>query len=373
MAKRVRLLVGTRKGAFVLDSDEARRDWQVRGPFCEAWPIHDLTLDADGAILAAGGSPWYGAAVWRSEDDGATWTHSSAGLTYSEGDGREAGAAGNGDGAGAAPSITTVWSIARADGLLYAGVEPAGLFRSEDGGRSWSHVSGLRDHPSRPDWQPGNGGLCLHSIVSHPTDPQRLWVGISAVGTFETGDGGTTWQPRNRGVRADFLPDPAPELGQCVHKLVMASGRPDRLYQQNHCGVYRSDDAGASWHEITPGLPSQFGFPMVSHPHDPDAVFVIPLNGDDRGRYAPDGHLAVWRTRDRGEQWERLDRGLPGPNAYLSVLREAMSADTLDEPGIYFGTSAGQLFASRDGGDSWAVIAPYLPAIWSVDAFVLDA
>lgn len=357
MANRVRLLVGTKKGAFILESDAKRDDWSMRGPLCEGWPIHDLIVEpGSGAILAAGGSPWYGPAVWRSEDGGESWSHSSAGMTYGD------------DG----PSIPSVWSLAATGETVYAGVEPAGLFRSEDRGATWSHVEGLTNHPTRPTWQPGAGGLILHSIVPHPTDAERTWVGISSVGTFETRDGGASWEPRNQGVRAGFNPDPYPVTGQCVHHLVAAAGEPETLYQQNHCGVYRSDDGGSSWVEITAGLPSEFGFPMVTDPRDPDTAWVIPLNGADKGRFMPDAHAAVWRTRDRGASWTRSDQGLPTRDAYLSVLRDAMARDTLDPVGISFGTSTGQLWHSVDAGDSWRMITDTLPEIWAVEAMVVD-
>jgi photosystem II stability/assembly factor-like uncharacterized protein len=353
MTQRVVLLVGTRKGAFLLDGDPARRDWQVRGPLCEGWPLHDLSIEpGTGAILAGGGNNWYGPAVWRSDDLGETWSHSSEGLTYGD------------DG----PKVTTVWNVTAGKDAIYAGVEPAGLFKSTDGGATWQHVEGLRQHPTTPDWQPGNGGLCLHSIVPHPTDADRLWVGISAVGAFETIDGGKTWETRNKGVRADFYPDKYPEFGQCVHKLVMAADGGEHLYQQNHCGVYRSADGGRQWEEITPGLPSQFGFPMGAHPRDPKTIWTIPLNGDDRGRYMPDASAAVWRTHDGGDTWLRSGDGLPQENAYLGVLREAMAVDRLDPVGVYFGTSTGQLYASTDEGVSWSLVADNLPAIWSVEA-----
>jgi photosystem II stability/assembly factor-like uncharacterized protein len=351
------LLVGTSKGAFILDGGADRTQWSLSGPLCEGWPIHDLQWDpATGSIYAGGGSAWFGPAVFRSDDLGESWTHSSEGITYGD----------DGD------KIPTVWNVTPAHGSIYAGVQPAGLFRSDDGGATWSHVAGLRDHPSRPEWQPGNGGLILHSISPHPTDAERLWVGISAVGTFETRDGGATWETRNKGVRADFVPGPPPEFGQCVHKLGLHVSRPDVLFQQNHCGVYRSDDGGAQWTEITGELPSQFGFPLVIHPHDPHAVYVIPMNGDDKGRHMPDGKAAVWRSSDDGASWTRLDRGLPQENAYLGVLREAMSVDTLDPAGVYFGTSTGQVFGSRDAGDSWELIADYLPAISSIESVVLE-
>jgi photosystem II stability/assembly factor-like uncharacterized protein len=355
MSERVSLLIGTPKGAFILDGDAARRTFQVRGPLCEGWPMHDLSVDpSTGAILAGGGSPWYGPAVWRSEDLGASWTHSSEGLTYGD------------DG----PQIKTVWNVTATDGVIYAGVEPAGLFRSTDAGHTWEHVAGLTNHPSRAEWQPGNGGLILHSIVPHQTDRDRLWVGISSVGAFETTDGGRTWETRNRGVRAGFMPDPYPDFGQCVHKLVMAADGGEHLYQQNHCGVYRSTDGGRQWEEITAGLPSEFGFPMAVHPRDPMTVWTIPLNGADRGRYVPDASAAVWRTHDGGDNWVRSGDGLPQHDAYIGVLREAMASDRLDPAGVYFGTSTGQVYGSADEGHTWSLLADNLPPIWSVDVAV---
>jgi photosystem II stability/assembly factor-like uncharacterized protein len=357
MSERTALLVGTRKGLFVLDGDTSRDEWQVRGPLCDGWPIHDAIIDpATGALLAAGGNNWYGPAVWRSDDLGETWNHSSEGLTY--GDEGE--------------KITTIWNLTAGTDALYAGVEPAGLFRSRDAGLTWQHVEGLTNHPTRPEWQPGNGGLCLHSIVPHPTDADRLWVGISSVGAFETRDGGTSWELRNKGVRADFDPNPDPQFGQCVHKMVMAADGGEHLYQQNHCGVYRSMDGGRQWEEITAGLPTQFGFPMGAHPRDPKTVWTIPLSEPDQGRYMPDGHAAVWRSNDGGDSWKRSDDGLPRDNAYIAVLREAMAVDRLDPVGVYFGTSTGQLYGSRDEGQSWRLIADNLPAIWSVAAAVVD-
>ncbi|HEX5589120.1 MAG TPA: hypothetical protein VFX65_02375 [Candidatus Limnocylindrales bacterium] len=374
MAERVALLVGTPKGAFILDGDATRRSWTVRGPLCEGWPIHDISVDpSSGAILAGGGSPWYGPAVWRSDDLGATWTHSSEGLTYGDGDG--------------APKLKTVWNVTASNGAagspsaasraagsraIYAGVEPAGLFRSTDGGQTWAHVEGLTNHPSRPEWQPGNGGLILHSIVPHPHDHDRLWVGISAVGAFETRDGGTTWETRNNGVRADFNPENRyPEFGQCVHKLVMAADGGEHLYQQNHCGVYRSFDGGRQWEEITEGLPTEFGFPMVAHPRDPLTVWNIPLTTPEAGRYMVDAKAAVWRTHDGGASWTRSGEGLPQEDAFVGVLREAMAVDRLDPVGVYFGTSTGQLYASADEGRTWSRIADNLPPIWSVEAAVV--
>jgi photosystem II stability/assembly factor-like uncharacterized protein len=359
MAKRVLVLLGTRKGAFILESDAARRSWKVRGPFCETWPMNHVVGDpATGTIYGGGGNAWFGPAVWKSRDLGASWTHSSAGLAYAKGE----------------EPIKAVWSLAPANGALYAGVEPAGLFRSDDGGEIWHHVSGLRDHPSRAKWVPGGGGLILHSLVPHPRDAQQLWVGISTAGVFHTGDGGATWETRNRGTRADFMPDDKyPEFGQCVHCLVMAPGLPDRLYQQNHCGMYRSDDGGRNWSSIEAGLPSSFGFPAAPHPREPGTLFLVPLNGDVAGRYVPDAQTAVWRTRDGGQSWIALRQGLPQEHAYIGVLRQAMASDTLEPAGVYFGTSGGTLFASADEGERWQVIAQYLPGISSVETLVVDA
>lgn len=357
MTTRVALLVGTPKGAFILDGDGRRRNWSLRGPMCTAWPTHDVSVEPEsGALLAGGGSPWYGPAVWRSDDLGATWTHSSEGLTYGD------------DG----PKVKTIWNVTAANGTIHAGVEPAGLFRSRDGGVRWEHVEGLTDHPTRAAWEPGNGGLILHSIVPHREDPDRMWVGISAVGVFETRDGGATWETRNAGVRADYAPEKYPEFGQCVHKLVMAADGGEHLYQQNHCGVYRTTDGGMRWTEITAGLPSEFGFPMAAHPRDPRTVWTIPLNGADQGRYMPNASAAVWRTHDGGDTWIRSGDGLPKRNAYIGVLREAMATDRLDPVGVYFGTSTGHIFGSSDEGRTWSLLAESLPPIWSVDVAVVD-
>lgn len=353
---KVLILLGTKKGAFIVESDADRRSWEISGPFCEAWPINHVVSDpASNTIFAAGGNEWFGPAVWKTTDLGASWTHSSEGLRYAEGE----------------TPMKSAWSLAPRGDVLYAGVEPAGLFRSADGGQSWEHVSGLRDHPSREHWVPGAGGLILHSIVPHATDQQQMWIAISAAGVFHTADGGRSWEPRNRGTRMDYLPDKYPEYGQCVHSLTAAPGIPDRLYQQNHCGMYRSDDGGRNWQSIEKGLPSTFGFPAVTHPRDPNTLYLIPLNGDIAGRFVPEGKAAVWRTRDGGESWEDLREGLPQRNAYFGVLRQAMATDRLDPAGIYFGTGTGSLFVSADEGESWSCAAEYLPPIYSVETLVV--
>jgi photosystem II stability/assembly factor-like uncharacterized protein len=359
MANKVMLLLGTKKGVFIVESDDARASWKLRGPYCEAWPINHAIADpATGAIYAGGGNAWFGPAVWKSPDFGRSWTHSSEGMAYAQGE----------------PPISSVWSLAKGAGCLYAGVDPAGLFQSEDGGQSWSHVHGLRDHPTRPQWQPGGAGLILHSIVPHP-DGQALWVAMSAVGVFYSSDGGASWEPRNRGTRNDYMPDGQkyPEFGQCVHSLVIASGKPDRLYQQNHCGMYRSDDAGREWKSIEAGLPSTFGFPAAAHPRDPETLYLLPLNGDSIGRYVPEGKAAVWRTRDGGGTWADCRRGLPQHQAFFGVLRQAMTTDGLDPAGVYFGTSTGHLYGSADEGDSWTCIAETMPPIHSVETLVIDS
>ena len=353
------LLVGTRKGCFVLESNESRRDWNVRGPFCEGWPIYHAVHDSDtGTIYAAAASEWHGASVWRSSDLGETWEQSSEGLSYEENGGLK---------------LSKVSGLTAAHGRLLAGAEAAGIFESRDGGVTWSLLSTLDGQPGRDLWNdPANqppGHLGLPAILPHPTEPSRFWAVIQGQGMFETTDDGTSWTPRNRGLRADW-PIENPEVGYCIHKLVMSPVDTERLYQQNHCGMHRSDDAGQSWVEITDGLPTDFGFAAAAHPHDRETFYVIPLD-PGHGRCMPEGRAAVWRTRDAGSSWQRLDSGLPQRDAHLGVLREGLAIDAYDVPGLYFGTSTGQVFASADEGENWNEIASYLPAISSVEVAVL--
>ena len=354
---RVMLLVGTRKGLFLMDSDPERGRWGLRGPLCESWPVFHAIADVDsGMLYAAAASEWHGTVVWRSADLGETWEQSSEGLSYGE------------DG----PPLTKVSSLTATDGRLFAGADYPGVFQSTDRGATWRLFTTLDDQAARERWlQPDAsppGRLGVIATMPHPRDSRRLFVNVQGFGVFESGDGGASWAPRNDGMRADWpLEDPA--WGYCVHKVVISPADPDRMYTQTHVGVYRSRDAGASWTEITEGLPSEFGFPAAAHPHDRDAFYVIPVD-PGHGRTVPDGQLAVWRTLDAGETWEKQIDGLPGPHAHVGVLREGMSADTLDPAGIYFGTSTGHVFASADEGASWRLLAGYLPPITSIEAVV---
>ena len=352
MSKSV-LLVGTRKGLFVLESDD-RRDWTVRGPYCESWPVYHAVLDRDsGTIFAAAASEWHGAAIWRSADLGETWEHSSEGLGYPDGDG--------------GLKLSKVSNVMPVPGRLLVGAESAGLFESTDGGKTFSLMTTLEGYEGREAWndpaQQPPGHLGLSAIIPHPNDPERFWIIVQGFSLFETTDGGKTWTPRNKGLRRDWPAD-YEEIGFCVHKVAPASDF-ERMFQQNHVGMHRSDDGGKSWTEITEGLPTEFGFAAATHPHDRDTFYVIPLD-PGHGRTMPDGKAAVWRTRDAGSSWQRLDRGLPQGNAYVGVLREGMAIDDHDAPGLYFGTSTGQLFASTDEGENWSQAGGLFPGIMSV-------
>ena len=362
----VLLLVGTMKGLFLLRSPGGKRtSWDLGGPHFPGNNVYALAYDARGGrrrILAGNHSFHFGAVIQSSDDFGRSWTGPEAsGVRFPE----DAGV-----------SLKQIWQIRpgrpEEPDFLYCGVEPAALFESKDGGMSWSLVRGLHNHPHRPRWEPGGGGLCLHTILPDPADRKKLFVAISTGGVYRTEDGGKTWQARNQGVRAEFLPDKHPEFGQCVHKVVQHPARPGRLFLQNHWGLYRSDDGAESWQDIARGVPSDFGFPMVVHPHDPDTVYIVPLESD-LYRCTPEGKLRVYRTRNAGTSWQALTRGLPQKNALETVLRDAMASDTLDPAGIYFGTRSGQVYGSADEGNSWKLIQGGLPPVVCVRAVVVGA
>jgi len=357
------LLVGTLKGAFFLRAPATRTAWAVEGPYLPGRAVYALAHDGrEGRqrIWASAASMHWGAVLVSTDDWGRTWTEPpEANVKFPV----ESGLA-----------LKQIWQITpgRADepDTLYCGVEPAALFRSTDGGKAWTVVRGLLDHPHRPRWTPGGGGLCLHTIVTDPVRADRMWVAISTGGVYRTDDGGRTWAARNVGIRAEFLPEKYPEFGQCVHKIVQPP-RGKTLFLQNHWGLYRSDDGGDSWQDVARGVPSDFGFAMAAHPHDPDTVYVLPLESD-QFRCPPEGKLRVYRTRSGGRTWEPLSRGLPQQRVYETVLRDAMTTDALDPVGVYFGTRNGKLFASNDGGGSWRLTVDSLPPVVCVRAVVAD-
>ena len=371
----VRVLVGTRKGAFVLASDERRRDWEVSGPHFGGWEMHHvkgLPADPD-RVYAAQSSGWFGQVIQRSDDGGRTWAPVGNDFRYAAIEGRGPGTHQWYDGTPHPWEFARVWHLEPSltdPNTVYAGVEDAALFTTTDGGQSWHELSGLRGHGSGPQWQPGAGGLCLHTILLHPTDDQRLYTAISAAGAFRSDDGGASWQPINKGLLSGEIPQQEAEVGHCVHNLAMHPSRPDTLFMQKHWDVMRSDDAGGSWREISGDLPTDFGFPIEVHAHEPDTVYVVPITSDSQ-HYPPDGKLRVYRSRNGGGDWEPLTSGLPQEHCYVNVLRDAMAVDRLDECGVYVGTTGGQVYASADAGDSWAPIVRDLPAVLSVEVQTL--
>ena len=367
----VRVLAGTRKGAFVLTSDAKRERWDVSGPHFAGWEMYHVTgSPADPSRLYASQSTgWFGQLIQRSDDGGATWQPMGNQFEYDGVPGTHQWY----DGTPHPWEFARVWhlepSLTDPD-TVYAGVEDAALFRSIDGGRTWQELPGLRTHETAPSWQPGAGGMCLHTIILDPRDPARMFVAISAAGVFRTDDAGKTWRPVNRGLLTDGIPDQDAEVGHCVHNLAMHPARPDVLFMQKHWDVMRSDDAGESWQEISGNLPTDFGFPIDVHAHEPDTLYVVPIKSDSE-HFPLDGQLRVYRSRSGGNEWEPLTNGLPQRDCYVNVLRDAMAVDSLDSCGVYFGTTGGQVYASADAGDSWAPIVRDLPAVLSVEVQTL--
>ena len=390
----VRVLVGTRKGAFVLTSDGKRDKWDISGPHFAGWEIYHLKgSPADpNRLYASQSSGWFGQIIQRSDDGGKTWHQPGTPA------GAEASASGppkpasnkfvyDASDESGKPLTTHQWydgtqhpwefkrvwhlepSLQDPD-TVYAGVEDAALFRSTDGGQNWTELAGLRGHGTGPKWQPGAGGMCLHTIILDPSNPQRIYIAISAAGAFRTDDGGKSWKPINRGLYSKYIPNPTAEVGHCVHHVAMNPSRPGILFMQKHWDVMRSNDAGDSWQKISGNLPTDFGFVIDVHAHEPETIYVVPIKSDSE-HFVPDGKLRVFRSRTGGNEWEALTKGLPQSNCYVNVLRDAMAIDSLDECGVYFGTSGGQVYASADAGDNWAPIVRDLPAVLSVEVQTL--
>ncbi len=368
---RVRVLVGTKKGAFVLSADAKRASWEIQGPHFGGWEIYHLKgSPADpNRLYASQSNAWFGQVVHRSNDGGQSWETVGNKFVYDGVPGTHQWY----DGTPHPWEFARVWhlepSLSDPD-MVYAGVEDAALFRSTDGGQSWHELAGLREHGSGPQWQPGAGGMCLHTIVVDPTRPERIFVAISSAGAFRSDDADKTWQPINRGLRSEQIPNPTAEVGHCVHRIALHPSRPHVLYMQKHWDVMRSDDAGDSWREVSGNLPSDFGFPIDVHAHEPETVYVVPIKSDSE-HYPPDAKLRVYRSRTGGNEWQALTRGLPQRDCYVNVLRDAMAVDALDPCGVYFGTSGGQVYASADAGDSWAPIMRDLPPVLSVEVQTL--
>jgi photosystem II stability/assembly factor-like uncharacterized protein len=387
----VRVLVGTHKGAFVLTSDGKREKWDVSGPHFAGWEIYHMkgSLADPNRIYAAQTSDWFGQIIQRSDDGGKTWhqpgtppgeplpqwpAKASNKFVY---DASESGKPLTThqwyDGTQHPWEFKRVWHLEPSlddPGTVYAGVEDAAIFRSADGGESWKELSGLRGHGTGPKWQPGAGGLCLHTIILDPSNPQRMFIAISAAGAFRTDDGGNTWKPINQGLRSQYIPDPNAEIGHCVHHVAMNPKRPGVLFMQKHWDVMRSDNAGDSWQEVSGNLPTDFGFVIDVHAYEPETIYVVPIKSDSE-HYVHEGRLRVYRSRSGGNEWEALTKGLPQKDCYVNVLRDAMAVDSLDKCGIYFGTTGGQVYASADAGDSWNPIVRDLPAVLSVEVQTL--
>jgi photosystem II stability/assembly factor-like uncharacterized protein len=391
----VRVLVGTRKGAFILRADGKRKNWKIDGPLFTGWEVYHMKgspVDPD-RLYASQTSGWFGQIIQCSNDGGKTWEQPGTGPDEPKTapDGMPKGESNKFvydttsprgkpltthqwyDGTQHPWEFKRVWhlepSLTDTD-TVYAGVEDAALFRSTDGGKTWHELAGLRGHGTGPQWQPGAGGMCLHTILIDQNNAQRLYTAISAAGAFRSDDGGESWKPINHGLRSQYIPDPEAEIGHCVHRIAMHPERPHVLFMQKHWDVMRSDDAGKTWREVSGDLPSDFGFVVELHAHEPDTVYVIPIKSDFE-HYPPEARLRVFRSRTGGNEWEALTRGLPQRDCYVNVLRDAMAVDRLDPCGVYFGTTGGQVYASADAGDSWTALARDLPPVLSVEAQIL--
>ena len=393
---KVRVLAGTRKGAFILESDGKRQKWDVSGPHFAGWEIYHVKgspLDPN-RLYASQTSGWFGQIIQRSDDAGKTWYQpgSPKGAPTKTAEGMPVGESNNfryDDSPETGKPLTThqyydgsqrPWEFKRVWHLepsltdpdtVYAGVEDAAIFRTTDGGRSWKELPGLRGHGTGPQWQPGAGGLCLHTIIQDPKNRDRIFVAISSAGAFRTDDAGKTWKPINRGLKSPYIPDPMAEIGHCVHRIALNKSRPNVLFMQKHWDVMRSDDAGDTWREVSGNLPTDFGFVVDVHAHEPETVYVVPIKSDSE-HFPPDGKLRVYRSRTGGDEWEELTKGLPQSNCYVNVLRDSMAVDSLDKCGIYFGTTGGQVYASADAGDTWSAIVRDLPPVLSVEVQTLS-
>ena len=368
----VRVLVGTRKGAFILTSDGARKSWDVSGPHFAGWEIYHVkgsSVDPN-RLFASQSSGWFGQLIQRSDDGGTTWAPVDNKFAYDGVPGTHQWY----DGTPHPWEFKRVWhlepSLTDPD-TVYAGVEDAAMFRTTDGGQSWHEMSGLRKHGSGPHWAPGAGGMCLHTILIDPSNAKRMFIAISAAGAFRTEDGGESWQPINRGLRSQHIPDPTAEVGHCVHRLAMHRSRPQVLFMQKHWDVMRTDDGGDTWREVSGNLPTDFGFVIDVHAHEPETIYVVPIKSDSE-HFPLDGKLQVYRSKTGGETWEPLTKGLPQKDCYVNVLRDAMAVDSLDACGIYFGTTGGQVYGSANGGDSWSAIVSNLPPVLSVEVQTLS-
>ena len=385
---KVRVLVGTKKGAFVCTSDAKRDNWQIEGPHFMGWEMYHIKgspVDPN-RLYASQSSGWFGQVIQRSDDGGKTWN--TPGSTEEErmtsfgfpgGESNKfvyegvAGTHKTFDGSEVPWVFKRVWHLEPSlddPNTVYAGVEDAAIFVSKDAGKTWQEMSGLRKHTTGKDWQPGAGGMCLHTILIDPSNPKRMFVAISAAGSFRTDDGGTTWKPINKGLHSDFMPSPEAEVGHCVHRIDFHPSKPDTLFMQKHWDVMRSDNAGDTWTEVSGNLPSDFGFPISVHAHEPETIYVVPIKSDSE-HVPPDGKLRVYRSRTGGNEWEALTNGLPQEHCYVNVLREAMAVDQLDECGIYFGTTGGQVYCSANGGDKWTAINEHFPSVLSVEVQTL--